>query len=269
MTRGLVTIAVALLTTVADAATVQLLETHPAQPATLANGHTLNLRIRVESPTAQDVHIVEVRSRGAKVGWYATSGIDTVPAGGGETVLFTFLQPKEGDVRVDEIVVKTTAAGAGATSPDPAGESHVLPVDATWTVATGADSAATPTWVTEHRAQANARRAAARAAEPPPGPFSHLLFFAGSLLFVALVIAAYWLPIRWIRRWRGSWRLAAAACLVPITLSIVNITLGLMSDPTSHNLFPFEIAIAGAIAYGMMIVVRIAHAIAAGRNTAS
>lgn len=269
MTRGLVTIAVALLTTVADAATVQLLETHPAQPATLANGHTLNLRIRVESPTAQDVHIVEVRSRGAKVGWYATSGIEAVPAGGGETVLFTFLQPKEGDVHVDEIVVKTTEKGAGATTSDPAGEAHVLPVDATWTVATGTDDSVDPAWVTEHRAQASAHRAAARAAEPKTGILGHLLFFAGSLLFVVLVIAAYWLPIRWIRRWQGGWRLAAAVCLVPITLSIVNITLGLMSDPTSHNLFPFEIAIAGAIAYGMMIVVRIAHAIAAGRNTAS
>jgi hypothetical protein len=266
---ALVTIAVALLTTAADAATVQLLATHPAQPATLANGHTLNLRIRVESPTAQDIHIVEVRSHGAKVGWYATSGIESVPAGGGETVLFTFLQPKEGDVHVDEIMVKTTEAGAGATTPDPAGETHVLPLDATWTVATGVDSAENPAWVTEHRAQTNARRAAARAAEPPPSLWSHLLFFAGSLLFVALVIAAYWLPIRWMRRWQGGWRLAAAACMVPITLSIVNITLGLMSDPASHNLFPFEIAIAGAIAFGLMIVVRIAHAIAAGRNNAS
>lgn len=252
-----------------DAATVELLETHPAQPATLGNGHTLNLRVRVESPTAQEIHILEVRSRGAKVGWYATSGIESVPAGGGETVLFTFLQPKDGDVRVDEIVVKTIDAGASATTPDPPGETHVLPVDATWTVATSAREEANPAWVTEHRAQASARRAAARAAEPPPSLFSHLLFFVGSLLFVALVILAYWLPIRWIRRWSGAWRIAAAACLLPITLAIVNITLGLMSDPSSHNLFPFEIAIAGAIAYGMMIVVRIAHAIAVGRNTAS
>lgn len=253
----------------ASAATVELLETHPAQPATLANGHTLNLRLRVESPTAQEIHIQEVRSRGAKVGWYATSGIEAVPAGGGETVLFTFLQPKDGDVHVDEIVVKTVEAGASATTPNPPGQTHVLSVDATWTVATGASEEANPAWITEHRAQANARRAAARAAEPPPSLFSHLLFFAGSLLFVALVILAYWLPIRWIRRWSGAWRLAAAACLVPITLSIVNITLGLMSDPGSHNLFPFEIAIAGAIAYGMMIVVRIAHAIAVGRDTDS
>jgi hypothetical protein len=268
--RGLMVLGiVAWLVTSANAATVQLLETHPPQPATLANGHTLNLRLRVESPTAQDVHILEVRSRGEKVKWYATSGIESVPPGSGETVLFTFLQPKEGDVHVDEIVVKTMQAGAGTTSPDPPGETHVLPVNSTWTVATSADEAANPAWVSEHRAQANARRAAARAAEPPPSLFSHLLFFAGSLLFVALVILAYWLPIRWIRRWQGAWRIAAAACLIPITLSIVNITLGLMSDPGSHNLFPFEIAIAGAIAYGMMIVVRIAHAIAVGRNTAS
>jgi hypothetical protein len=267
--RTLVTTLAALLTTAAQAATVQLLETHPAQPAKLATGHTLNLRVRVEAPTAQDIHILEVRSRGSKVGWYATSGIENVQAGGGETVLFTFLQPKEGDVHVNEIVVKTTEAGAGATTTDPAGETHVLPVDATWTVATGADTADSPSWVTEHRAQANARRAAARAAEPKTGVLGHLLFFAGSLLFVALVIAAYWLPIRWMRRWRGGWRIAAGACLVPITLAIVNIALGLMSDPTSHNLFPFEIAIAGTIALGLMIVVRIARAIAVGRDSAS
>jgi hypothetical protein len=106
--RGLMVLGiVAWLVTSANAATVQLLETHPPQPATLANGHTLNLRLRVESPTAQDVHILEVRSRGEKVKWYATSGIESVPPGSGETVLFTFLQPKEGDVHVDEIVVKT------------------------------------------------------------------------------------------------------------------------------------------------------------------
>lgn len=269
MHRLQVAVVLALLATGAEAATVQLLDTHPPQPATLANGHTLNLRVRVASPTPQEIQILEVRSHGAKVGWYATNGIEAVPAGGGETVLFTFLRPKDGDVHVDEIVVKTMEAGATRTTPDPPGETHVLPVDATWTVSTGAAEAADPAWVTEHRAQANARRAAARAAEPAPGVLSHLLFFAGSLLFVALVILAYWLPIRWIRRWRGAWRLAAAACLLPVTLSIVNITLGLMSDPGSHNLFPFEIAIAGAVAYGMMIVVRIAHAIAVGRNTAS
>lgn len=252
----------------AQATTVQLIETHPPLPATLPNGHDLNLRVRVDTASAQDVFIQEVRSGGKRVAWFATNGIDPVPAGGGETVLFTFLQPGEGDIHVDEIVVKTTEAGMAATR-DPAGETHVIPVDVTWTAATSQTELPDPPWVTDHRAKADARRAAARAATPPPGPFENLLWFAGSILFLVLAVGAVWLPIRWIRRWKGGWRIAAAACLVPVPLSIANIALGLLADPTSHNLFPFEIAMAGAVAYGLMIVVGIAHVVATGRNSAS
>lgn len=252
----------------AHAATVRLLEAHPPLPATLANGHALNLRVRVDAPTAQDVFILEARSGGRRVTWFATSGIEPVPAPGGEAVLFVFLQPKEGDVHVDEIVLKTTEAGLASTR-DPPGETHVIPVDVTWTVATGTATSAAPAWLTEHRAQATARRAAARAAAPPSGPLENFLWFAGSILFVALAIGAVWLPIRWMRRWHGGWRVAAAACLVPVPLAIANIVLGLISDPSSHNLFPFEIAMAGAVAYGLMIVVGIAHVASVGRNSAS
>ncbi len=252
----------------AQATTVQLIETHPPLPATLPNGHDLNLRVRVDASSAQDVFIQEVRSGGKRVAWFATNGIEPVPAGGGETVLFTFLQPKDGDIRIDEIVVKTTEAGLASTR-DPAGETHVIPVDVTWTPATSQTELPDPTWVTDHRAQANARRAAARAATPPPGPFENLLWFVGSILFLVLAVGAIWLPVRWIRRWRGGWRIAAAVCLLPVPLSIANITLGLLADPTSHNLFPFEIAMAGAVAYGLMIVVGIAHVVVTGRNSAS
>lgn len=265
---AVVVVALLSIAATARATTVQLLETHPPLPAALPNGHNLNLRLRVEASTAQDVFIQEVRSGGKRVAWFATSGIEPVSAGGSEAVLFTFLQPKEGDIRIDEIVVKTTEAGLASTR-DPAGEIHVIPVDAAWTVATSATDLPDPSWVTDHRAQANARRAAARAAVPPPGPFENLLWFGGSILFLVLAVGAVWLPIRWMRRWQGGWRIAAAACLVPVPLSIANITLGLLADPTSHNLFPFEIAMAGAVAYGLMIVVGIAHVVATGRNPAS
>lgn len=266
--RAAVIVALLSAASVAQATTVQLVETHPPLPATLPNGHDLNLQLRVDASIAQDVFIHEVRSGGKRVAWFATSGIDPVPAGGGVAVLFTFLQPKEGDVHVDEIVVKTADAGMASTR-DPAGETHVIPVDATWTAATSQTQLPDPSWVTDHRAQANARRAAARAAVPPPGPFENLLWFVGSILFLALAVGAIWLPIRWIRRWQGGWRIAAVACLVPVPLSVANITFGLMTDPTSHNLFPFEIAMAGAVAYGLMIVVCIAHVVTSGRNPAS
>jgi hypothetical protein len=70
-------------------------------------------------------------------------------------------------------------------------------------------------------------------------------FAAGFMLAVlAIGIGSIALPIRAMRRWRGGWRLAAA---VPAGLVVLRIVLGTALDPTSHNLWPFEILQASVV----------------------
>jgi hypothetical protein len=55
------------------------------------------------------------------------------------------------------------------------------------------------------------------------------------------------LQVMALRRWRGRFRLAAAVPLPGWGAWLANLIRDLSIDPTSHNLFPFEILI-GAVA---------------------
>jgi hypothetical protein len=57
--------------------------------------------------------------------------------------------------------------------------------------------------------------------------------------------------VRALVRWQGGWRWAALAPLLLVLWVVLNIVLGVRADPTSHNLWPFEvfsaIVLAGAV----------------------
>jgi hypothetical protein len=44
-----------------------------------------------------------------------------------------------------------------------------------------------------------------------------------------------------MRRWQGGWRLAAALPAAWVAFVVLRIVVGASLDPTSHNLWPFEI----------------------------
>ena len=62
-------------------------------------------------------------------------------------------------------------------------------------------------------------------------------------------------------RWRGAWRLAAGVLVALIVFTAPRIVLGVRADPTSHNLWPFELLILGvfnaAALLGMALLRRI------------
>jgi hypothetical protein len=60
---------------------------------------------------------------------------------------------------------------------------------------------------------------------------------------LALVALSFVLPLRYRKKWEGRWRTVALLPLGLPAIAIVNITIGLMIDPRSHTLFPFEIII--------------------------
>lgn len=56
-------------------------------------------------------------------------------------------------------------------------------------------------------------------------------------------------------RWHGGWRIAAAVPAALMAFVVLRILLGTSFDPTSHNLWPFEILLSGALSVVVMIAV--------------
>ena len=73
----------------------------------------------------------------------------------------------------------------------------------------------------------------------------------GFVVLLGVPLGYLALQARLLRRWRGGWRLAAAAPLPVWLVWVARFAWDTTVDPTSHNLFPFEILIgaAGALLY--------------------
>jgi hypothetical protein len=78
-----------------------------------------------------------------------------------------------------------------------------------------------------------------------------------SILGIGLTVVG----VRALVRWRGGWRWVALAPLLLVPGVVLNIVLKVRADPTSHNLWPFEvlgaIVLAGAV-LGLIELCRIA-----------
>lgn len=83
------------------------------------------------------------------------------------------------------------------------------------------------------------------------------------MFYVALAIVAAYIALQVgaLRRCQGRWRVAAWLPAGALSLLVVFIAVGLAVDPTSHNLWPFEIVLwaIGSVAY--LLVLRLLHAI--------
>ena len=67
------------------------------------------------------------------------------------------------------------------------------------------------------------------------------------LLLAAPVVYAL-VQIRALRRWAGAWRIAAGLPLLGWGIWGGNFARDVTRDPTSHNLFPFEVLIGAGMA---------------------
>lgn len=81
----------------------------------------------------------------------------------------------------------------------------------------------------------------------PTSPGETLLVSGFMLAAVVLAIGGVAAPLWAIRRWRGGWRVAAAVPAVMIGFVGLRILVDTAADPTSHNLWPFEILRVGAL----------------------
>jgi len=66
------------------------------------------------------------------------------------------------------------------------------------------------------------------------------------LMVLGLLLVGAGAPLWGLWKWRGGWRIAAAIPALAMAFVILRIVVDTARDPTSHNLWPFEILMWGA-----------------------
>jgi hypothetical protein len=237
---------------------VRVIDTWPSGDEVVL-GKNQNFYLRLAYETDKPIRIwVRPFFNGKEVS--AGSNPSLIYSGVGETIgWFFFMQP--GDA-VDEIRV-TAGDGSVANTPVVAAwRGHVL---------AGSDASGEqvpPDWVTEMNARVKAAQDKdyqERMSKPTDAGDAALV--SGFMLAMfALGLLGFALPAWGGRRWRGGWRIAAAVPGAMMAFVVLRIIVGVMLDPTSHNLWPFEILMAGAGSAALMAVLMVARKLSgAGR----
>jgi hypothetical protein len=224
----------------ADAeSTARIVATSPAAPAVLGRGTTFY--VRIEYRTDEPINLWARPYRGGRAVQNAISNASTRHSGSGEALgWFELREPGS----VDEIRIR-----AGGGEPYREWELARMPVQIEWTSAS-AEPPARPEWVDQLAASEDAAmraQMAERANEPMPA--GSAVFFSGFMLLVlGLLVAGIAVPLWSVYKWRGGWRLAAAVPAALIGFVVLRIVVDTARDPTSHNLWPFEVLEFGAVA---------------------
>lgn len=175
------------------------------------------------------------------------------PAGSGEALGWFFLSGP--GTAVDEIRIR-----AGDGSPRNTSVVLTYPV---WVETGGgpAAPAAKPAWVDRLRAADQAAQDAdyRKTVNTPPS-VGEVWFFGGFMsAMLALGLVGLFGPAWGLWRWRGVWRYLAAVPAVVMGFMVLRILVGTAIDPTSHNLWPFEIIMWGGLSCLWMLVMGLAH----------
>jgi hypothetical protein len=227
------------------ATTVELLDTDPpSRTVTLGSGQTFYMRIAYSTDTP-----VRIWARPYFNGREVNAGTNPsqVHANEGEALAWFFFLGEAGQ-QVDEIRL---SAGDGSTTDTR--EIARLPVS----IAAGtgpAPATPEPAWLVRLKSEEERlRRADYERRMSEPSSAGDQAFFAGFMLAaLALGIGGVVLPILAIRRWRGGWRLAAAVPAAWVGFVVLRIAAGTALDPTSHNLWPFEILYASVVSLALL-----------------
>jgi len=211
-----------------------------------------NFYVRIHYTTDQPVSIwTRPYFRGREVN--AGSNPSRTYAGNGEALgWFFFMQP--GD-QVDEIRV---TAGDGSRD-----GTHLVATHHVHIVGSANSGALRkePDWVVEMNRQDKAAQRAdyERRMNTPPTAADVALFNGFMLAVVALGVFGFAAPAWGVWRWRGRWRIAAAIPAMMTSFVVLRLLFGVAHDPTSHNLWPFEILQVGALSVVIMVALLIAR----------
>lgn len=236
---------------------VQVTETWPAgDSVTLARNQNFYLHLHYTSD--QPVQIWAEPYFQGKPSRAGSNPSRTYPAGEGEALGWFFLDPGG---QVDEVRI---SAGDGSLA-----GTHVV---ATWPVSVTIGEASVqpgspPAWVaTLNAADKAAQDADYKKAMDTPITGGDIAIFSGFMLAMVLIgLGGLAWPIWGWWRWRGGWRIAAAVPAVVMAFVVLRIVMGTAIDPTSHNLWPFEIVMWGGLSCLAMLLLGIAHKLFAAK----
>jgi hypothetical protein len=232
------------------AARVQVVATDPAgETVTLGRGETFWVRLAF---VADEPASLWVRPffQGKEVPM-ATN--PSVPHSGSGYALGWFGSDKP--YRVDEIRLRL-----GGGKPYAESEAGSYRVNVVGTGAPAAVREKAP-WVDELRAEEEAvrREEYEKRKREPPGAGETALFAGFMLAVGAFFFASLGWPAWGLWKWRGRWRIAAGIPAALMTFVVLRIAFGVALDPTSHNLWPFEILMFGAPSVIVMAALAIAR----------
>lgn len=238
---------------------VELVETWPAgDTVTLGRNQTFYLHLRYTSDVpvniwtrpyfqGQSVHVGSNPSR-------------EYPAGTGDALGWFYA----GDpgTQVDEVRV---SAGDGSIKG--------TPVVATFPLAVTAgdepvEDAPKPEWLASLTAANEAvwRAEREQAANAPTSAGDLVFMQAFMLTMFALGLLCFAWPAWSMWRWRGGWRVAAALPAVVMGFVVLRLVVDTSRDPTSHNLWPFEIIMWGVPGCLWMLALFFARKLARARG---
>ena len=109
-------------------------------------------------------------------------------------------------------------------------------------------------WVDEMRReeQIAQKQAYEKSMNEPVSVRSGILMSVFMLLMLGALIGGFAAPVWALWKWQGGWRVAAAVPVVLMAFVVLRIVWGVSRDPTSHNLWPFEILIYGVVSLVIM-----------------
>jgi len=235
---------------------VRIVETWPAGEDVVL-GRQQSFHLRIAYSTDAPTHVWArpyLRGEPARAG----SNPSLLLEGEGETIGWFFLMTPEDEV--DEVRIETGDGRPGSTA-----------VGATWRGRVrGSQVAATgdaPAWVArlkdDMETRARAAREAAHASEDLRGVGVAMAGFLLAVLAVGLggFVASGWA----LARWRGGWRIAAALPAAWLAFVVLRFVVDVARDPTSHNLWPFELVVHGGLVLGAIGLLALVRAIARRR----
>jgi len=228
------------------APTVEVLETYPAGPeVTLGRNENFYLRLRYDTD-----HPIGIWARPYFRGQPANAGSNGSYSysGNGEALGWFFLSGNHGEV--DEIRI---TAGDGSIAGTPVVLTY--PVHVTGSERQS-DTEDAPEWVARLKAADTERQRQAYQAyaNRPVSPFTSLLVSLFMIVVLALGVGGLVWPVRALLRWRGGWRMAATVPAALMAFVILRLLVGVSRDPTSHNLWPFEILMVGMLSTVIMVI---------------
>jgi len=229
---------------------VRVVATHPGAEAML--GRDESFYVRIEFNTDEPVSIWARPFFQGKPVQKAKSNASLPHSGWGYALGWFSL---DGADAVDEVRIKL-----GGGKPYREWEALSYPVRLTGTGMPVAQRAQ-PAWLEEMLSEEKERyrqNYEQRMSEPvSTGGMLFMMFFM--LAVLALLLVGAGAPLWGVWKWRGGWRIGAAVPALVMAFVIGRIVVDTARDPTSHNLWPFEILMwggASAVVMGVLALIR-------------